>query len=147
MDINLVGNSCLLLSGEPDSLVHDRTATVAVRCSISFHTGRSRLLVLGTGWRTGQSGVPNRPLAWTTCCALIARTTVGCWRRLLIGQSGASPDSPMNYSHVAFLFSWERQVHRRWLGRVRRWLIGQSGTPPDSPVIYSRVAPPVPKSS
>ena len=26
-----------------------------------------------------QSGVPNRPLARTTCRALIARTTVGCW--------------------------------------------------------------------
>jgi hypothetical protein len=73
--------------GAPDSPVHHRTTTVAVRCSISFHTGHSRSLVLGTGWRTGhypmhtgQSGVPNRPLARTTCRALIARPTVGCWR-------------------------------------------------------------------
>jgi hypothetical protein len=28
-----------------------------------------------------QYGVPNRPLAQTTCHALIAWTTIGCWRR------------------------------------------------------------------
>jgi hypothetical protein len=32
LDINLVGNSCLLSSGAPDSPVHHRTVTVAVRC-------------------------------------------------------------------------------------------------------------------
>jgi hypothetical protein len=113
----LEGYSCLLSSGAPDSPVHHRTATVTVRCAISFHIGRSRPLGLGTGWRTGhcpvhteQSGVPNRPLARATCRALIARTTVGCWRRWLTGQSGAPPDSPMIYSHVAFLFSRERPV-------------------------------------
>jgi hypothetical protein len=49
---------------------------------------RSRSLVPGIGWRTGhcpvhtgQSSVPNRPLARTTCRALIAWTTVGRWRR------------------------------------------------------------------
>jgi hypothetical protein len=40
----------------------------------------------------------------TMCRALIARLTVGCWRSWLIGQSGAPPDSPMIYSHVAFSF-------------------------------------------
>jgi hypothetical protein len=46
----------------------------------------------------------------TTCRALIARPTVGRWRRWLTGQSGAPPYSPLNYSHVAFLFSRERPV-------------------------------------
>jgi hypothetical protein len=115
--INLEGNSCLLSSGAPNSPVHHRTATVAVRCAISFHIGRNRSLGHGTGWRTGhcpmhtgQSSVPNQPLALATCRALIARPTVGCWRRWLTGQYGAPPDSPVNYSHVASLFSREQPV-------------------------------------
>jgi hypothetical protein len=32
--------------------------------------------------------------------------------RCTTGQSGAPPDSPMYYSHVAFLFSREQLVHR-----------------------------------
>jgi hypothetical protein len=82
-------------SGAPDSPVHHRTATVAVRCAISFHIGRSRPLVLGTGWRTGQcpvhteqSGVPNRPLVRATRCPLISQPTVGRERLWLTGQSG-----------------------------------------------------------
>jgi hypothetical protein len=117
LDINLVGNSCLLSSGAPDSPVHHRTTTVTVRCSISFHKGHSLPLVLRIGWRighypvhTGQSGVPNRPLVRATCRALIARSTIGRWRRWLTGKSGAPPDSPVIYSHVTFLFSRERPV-------------------------------------
>jgi hypothetical protein len=52
----------------------------------------------------------------------IARPTVG------------SPDSPVNYSHVAFSVSRERRVRR---GR----LTGQSGAPPDGSVIFSRTPP------
>jgi hypothetical protein len=40
------------------------------------------------------------------------RTTVGRWRSWLTGQSGAPPDSSVNYSHVAFSFSRERRVRR-----------------------------------
>jgi hypothetical protein len=57
----------------------------------------------------------------------------------LTGQSGAPPDSPVNYIHVAFSFSREQQVHRRRL-------TGQSGAPPDSPVNYSRTPPSSPES-
>jgi hypothetical protein len=57
----------------------------------------------------------------------IARPTVG------------SPDSPVNYSHIAFSVSRERRVRH---GR----LIGQSGAPPDSPVNYSRTPPSSPES-
>jgi hypothetical protein len=87
----LEGNSCLLSSGAPDSPVHHRTTTVAVWCSISFHTGHSRPLVLQARWHTGQcsvhtgqSGVPNRPLVWATCSSPVldflpyrAQPTVG----------------------------------------------------------------------
>jgi hypothetical protein len=74
------------------------------------------------------------------CCPRIARPTVGAGDRGLTGQSGAPPDSPMNYSHVAFSISRERRVHR---GR----LTGQSDAPPDSPVNYSRTPPSSPESS
>jgi hypothetical protein len=66
--------------------------------------------------------------------ARIARPTVGavdCW---LTGQSGAPPDSPVNFSRTPFNVSRERRLRR---GR----LTGQSGAPPDSPVIYSRTPP------
>jgi hypothetical protein len=36
------------VSGALYSLVHHRTTTVAVRCTISFHIGRNRSLGLGT---------------------------------------------------------------------------------------------------
>jgi hypothetical protein len=41
----------------------------------------------------------------TTCRAKIAWPTVGAGDRWLTGQSGAPPDSPVNFSHVAFLYS------------------------------------------
>jgi hypothetical protein len=34
------------------------------------------------------------------------------WRRWFTGQSGAPPDSLVNFSHVAFFFSRERRVRR-----------------------------------
>jgi hypothetical protein len=70
----------------------------------------------------------------------IAQPIVGRERRWLTGQSDAPPDSPMNFSHVAFFNSRDRRVRRRRL-------TGQSGAPPDSPVIYSRTPPSIPESS
>jgi hypothetical protein len=87
------GNSCLLLSGAPDSPVHHRTAIVAVRCAISFHIGCGRPLGHGTVWYTGQSGVPNRPLARATRRLLIAQPTVG-------SGGSDSPDSPVHHRTV-----------------------------------------------
>jgi hypothetical protein len=43
-----------------------------------------------------------------TCRPQISRPTIGAGDRWLTGQSGAPPDSPVNYSHVAFLHSRER---------------------------------------
>jgi hypothetical protein len=112
LEINLEGNSCLLLSGAPDSLVHHWTTTVHVRCAISFHIGRSRPLLLRARWctghcpvHTGQSGVPNRPLERDTRRPQIAQPTVGRERRWLTGQSGAPLDSSVTFSHVAFFIS------------------------------------------
>jgi hypothetical protein len=110
------GQTCLLSGGAPDSPVHHRTVTVAVRCAISFHIWRIRPLVLGVGWctghcpvHTGQSGVPNRPLLRATRRPRIAQLTVGADGRWLTGQSGTPPDSPVNYSRTLLRFpesSW-----------------------------------------
>jgi hypothetical protein len=76
------------------------TSTVALRCTISFHIGRSQPLGLESVWRTrhypvhtGQSGVPNRPLARATRHPLIALVTVGS------GGSN-SPDSSVHHRTV-----------------------------------------------
>jgi hypothetical protein len=73
--------------------------------------------------------------------ARIARPTVGTPDRWLNGQSGASPDSPVNYSRT--LLTWfpraatsPQPTHRTL-----------SGAPPHSPVIYSRTPPSRPESS
>jgi hypothetical protein len=88
------GYYCLLPSGAPDSLVHHRATTVAVRCMIPFHIGRSRPLLLEAGWHTGQSGAPSQTLERATCRVdraddrwpqvSLAHRTVRC----PIGQSG-----------------------------------------------------------
>jgi hypothetical protein len=103
----LEGQTCLLSGGAPDSPVHHRTVTVAVRCAISFQFWRIRPLVLWVGWRTGhclvhtgQFDVPNRPLLRATRRPQIARPTVDVGDRWLTGQSGAPPDSPVNYSRT-----------------------------------------------
>jgi hypothetical protein len=71
--------------------------------------------------------------------ARIARPTVGAVDRWLTGQSGASPDHPVNYSRTSLNDSRERRLRRRRL-------TGQSGAPPDSPMNYSRTPPSVPES-
>jgi hypothetical protein len=71
--------------------------------------------------------------------ARIARSTVGVVDSWLTGQSGTSPDSPMNFSRTLLTVSRERRLRRRRL-------TGQSGAPPDSPVIYSRTPPSRPES-
>jgi hypothetical protein len=65
------------------------------------------------------SGVPNRPLARATCRAMIARPTVGREHLWLTGQSGAPPESPVNYTRMALSFFREQPVHRRGAWRVR----------------------------
>jgi hypothetical protein len=59
--------------------------------------------------------------------------------RWLIGQSGAPPDSPVNFSRTPLNFSRERRLRRGGL-------TGQSGAPPNSPVNYSRTLSSSPES-
>jgi hypothetical protein len=75
-------------------------------------------------WSNGRLGSPdtvrctNYPLAQAARRPLIALPTVGtvdCW---LTGQSGAPPDSPVNYSRTLPNFSRERPVHRSSVWRT-----------------------------
>jgi hypothetical protein len=84
----------------PDSSVHHRTATVHVRCAISFQFWLSQPLQIHGRWRighcpvhTGQSGAPCRPLARATRRPRIA------WPTIALAAVG-SPDSPVNYSRT-----------------------------------------------
>jgi hypothetical protein len=128
--------------------VHHRTVTVAIRCTISFHIWRIRPLVLGVGWctghcpvhtgdspvHTGQSGVPNRPLLRATRCPRIAQPTAGAGDRWLTGQSGAPPDSPVNYSRMPLRFPESSRFTADQPGApdTVRCPTGQSGVPGQS---------------
>jgi hypothetical protein len=84
--------------------VAHRTATVHVRCTISFLFWRRRSLHICGSWHTGHCPVPpadrwrgprvarglrGRPLRWRP----LAHRTVRC-------TTGAPPDSPVNYSRT-----------------------------------------------
>jgi hypothetical protein len=119
--------TCLLSGGAPDSPVHHRTATVACPVPISFLFWRRRPLQLRVSWRTGhcpvhtgQSGAHYRPLE-------LPRVARGLRGRPLAQTTVGSPDSPMNYSHVAF-FLFSRTVSSPWTThRTVRCTTRQSG--------------------
>jgi hypothetical protein len=121
----LEGNICFLSGGAPDSLVHHRTGPVA--CPVrDLFPKRAQLTVvamvvlahrtLSGAHRTVRCA--NYPLAQATRRPLIALPTVGAVDRWLTGQSGAPPDSPVNYSRTPPNFSRERPVHRSSVWRT-----------------------------
>jgi hypothetical protein len=107
------GYPCLLSSGAPDSycsmfgadllpfLAH---TTVAAPGQLAHRT-------LFGAHRTVRCPLPTVGAA--TRRPRIARPTVGVDDRWLTGQSGAPPDSPVNYSRTPPNFSREWPVHRR----------------------------------
>jgi hypothetical protein len=140
------GNSCLLSGGAPNSPVYHRTCIVHGPMQISFLKWHSRPLQICSRWHTehcpvhtGQSQCPLPTVGAPTRRARIVRPIVGAVDRWLTGQSGASPDRPVNFSRTPLNVSRERRLHRRRL-------TGQSGAPPNSPVNYSRTPPSVPES-
>jgi hypothetical protein len=89
LEANLEGKSCLLSGGAPDSPVPDflpemEQSTVAVLEPLAHRTVRCPHLTVGSATRHTR----------------IARPTVGLADRWLTGQSGAPPDSPVNYSRT-----------------------------------------------
>jgi hypothetical protein len=97
--------------------------TVAPRHRLTHRTVRCPLPTVGVGH------VPPANFAADRC-------VVNRWHT---GQSGAPPDSPVNFSRMPLNFSRERRLRR---GRLTE----QSGAPPDSPVNYSRTPPSTPES-
>jgi hypothetical protein len=103
----LEGHHCLLSSGAPDSPVRHRTATIA--CPVrDFLPNRAQTTVAAPGPLAHRtlSGAhrtvrcPPPTVGATTRRPQISRPTVGAGDRWLTGQSGAPPDSPVNYSHT-----------------------------------------------
>jgi hypothetical protein len=99
------GNSCLLSGGAPDSPVCHRTGTVQCPVQIAFLKWRSRPLKIWSRWRTGHC--PVRPSDRWLGHASRADCAADRW---LTGQSGAPPDSPVNFSRKPPMNSRERPV-------------------------------------
>ena len=107
------GNSCLLSLGAPDSPVHHRTLSGA---DLFPYLAKPTVAVLEPLAHRTLSGAhrtvrcPFRPLALAMRRARIPRPTVGpadCW---LTEQSGAPPDSPVNFSRTPPTKSREQLV-------------------------------------
>jgi hypothetical protein len=131
------GNSCLLSSGAPDSPVHHRTLSGA-----DFFPSLAKPTVGGSeplAHRTLSSAhrtvrCPLLTVGSATRRARITWPTVGRADSWLTGQSGAPPDSPMNYSRTPPSKSREQPVDRRQPGApdTVRCTTGQSGAPRQS---------------
>jgi hypothetical protein len=139
LETNKEGNSCLLSGGAPDShcsmsgadlLPNLAQPTVATPGWLAHQTlsGAHRIV------RCPQPTVGAGHASLADCAA--DRCAGGRW---LTGQSGAPPDSPMNFSRTPLNFSRERRLRRGQL-------TGQSGAPPDSPMNYSHTPSSSPES-
>jgi hypothetical protein len=128
------GNSCLLSPGAPDSPVHHRTLSGAdlfpylAKPTVAVLEPLAHWTLSGAHWTVR---CPFRPLALATRHARIPRPTVSptdCW---LTGQSGAPPDSPVNFSRTPPTKSREQLVDGCQSGApdTVRCTIGQSGAP------------------
>jgi hypothetical protein len=139
LEANKEGNSCLLSGGAPDS-----------HCSMSgadLLPNLAQPTVATPGWlahrtlsgahRTVRCPQPTVGAGHASLADCVAERCAG--GRWLIGQSGAPPNSPVNFSHTPLNFSRERRLCRGQLTR-------QSGAPPDSPVNYRRTPPSSPES-
>jgi hypothetical protein len=96
----LEGQTCLLSGVAPDSPVHHRTVTVAVRCAFSFQFWRIDC------WSSGSVGAPD--IVRCTPNNLVCPTDHCCWPRVarrlrcrpLAQATVGSPDSPVIFSRT-----------------------------------------------
>jgi hypothetical protein len=127
----LEGNSCLLSGGAPDSPVHHRTSTVHCPVQISFLKWHNRPLDLQAGWRTGhcpvhtgQSGAHRTVRCPQPTVGVGHASRVDCAAdccfggRWLTEQSGAPPDSLVNYSRTPLTNSREWPIRQRLAWRT-----------------------------
>jgi hypothetical protein len=102
-------------------------STVAASGPLAHRTVRCPLPTVGAG-HASPAG-----------CA-VDRCAGDCW---LTGQSGAPPDSPVNYSRTPLNFSRERPFHRRPAWRTKHCPMHHqtlSGAPTDSPVCQTELS-------
>jgi hypothetical protein len=144
LESHLEGNTCFLSGGALDSPVHHRTLSGARFLSKNGAVDRCSLGAVGAPDTV--RCIPDSPVPPSdrsaTRHAWIARPTVGPADRWLTGQSGAPPDSPVNYSRTSPDFSRERPVHQSSAWRTRHCPVHQrtlSGAPPDSPVCQTEL--------
>jgi hypothetical protein len=119
----LEGNSCHLSGGTPDSPVHHRTSPVHYPVQIAFLNWCSRPLKTWSRWRTDTVRyTPDSPVPPSDCWLGHAFRADCAADRWLTGQSGAPPDSPVNFSRTPPTNSRERPVDQ-----TPAWRTGQSG--------------------
>jgi hypothetical protein len=113
------GNSYLLSGGAPDSPVHHRTSPIHCPVQIAFQNWQPTVedleslahRTLSDAHRTVRC--PHQTVGSATHHVRIARPTVGAADRWLTGQSGAPPDSPVNFSRTPPTNSRERPVDQK----------------------------------
>jgi hypothetical protein len=131
---NKEGYPCLLSSGAPDSPMRHRTCPIdgPVRDCLP---NRAQTTVAAPGPLAHRTLSGAHRTVWcplptigaATRRVKIARPTVGAGDRWLTGQSSAPPDSPVNYSHVAFLL-FLRATSSTWMTHRTVWCTtGPSG--------------------
>jgi hypothetical protein len=122
-----------------------RVAHRTVRCTTGheqYQSGARSLSFSGKAdrWIFGSVGAPDTVRCTADSPVRLSDrwlghvSPIGSGRLWLTRQSGAPPDSPVNYSRDAFSISQERQARRRRLGartlmahRIVRCTTGQSG--------------------
>jgi hypothetical protein len=138
----LESQSCLLSGGAsdnhcscpvPDSLPNRAQPTVADWWQLA-HWTRSG------AHRTVRCPLPTVGASHASPADLAADRCAG--GRWLTEQSGAPPDSPVNYSRTSPKFSREWPVRRSWPGApdTVRCTTGHSFAPPDSPVCQTELS-------
>jgi hypothetical protein len=118
--LHLEGNISFLSGGAPDSPVHHRTPSSA---RFPSQNGAVDRCCLGAVGAPDTVRCPHMTVGSATRHTRIARPTVGPADRWLTGQSGAPPDSPVNYSRTSPDSSRERPVHRSSTWRTGHYLV------------------------
>jgi hypothetical protein len=123
----LESQTCLLSGGAPDSpcscLVRDRLSNQAHPTIGPWEQLAHQ--ILSGAHRKVRCAQPTIAVGHASPADCMAdRCTRDRWRT---GQSGAPPNSPVNFSCTPLIFSLERPFHRR-----SAWRTGQSGAPDQS---------------
>jgi hypothetical protein len=124
LEANKEGQSCLLSGGALDSHCRRSDADILPILAHMTVAAPSQLAhrTLSGAHRTVRCPLPTVGAGHVSPADCAADRCAG--NRWLTGQSGAPPNSPMNYSRTLPNFSREWHVHRRLA-----WRTGQSGVP------------------